>query len=159
VNRRIVINAEIVDSLKVFRKEHRIEVTLTFETDGDGQPKGILVGSTFPVLLFHWLKAISQVEAMSSPKTYVPLQLSSDVSNSDSLVPPFTEASSSSKLVLLVHLDPDNPIPEEKWVKSGDLQEWLRTMFGPLFWTTSDSDGWGKKIEVIDPEPVRIRML
>lgn len=95
---------------------------------------------------------------MSNPKTYVPLQLSSGISDSDSLVPPFTKALSPSKLVLLVHLNAENPIPEEKWVKSGDLQEWLRTMFGPLFWTTSDSDGWGKKIEVVDPEPVRNRV-
>lgn len=95
---------------------------------------------------------------MSNPKTYVPLQLSPEVSDSDSLIPPFTKVLSPSKLTFFVYLDSDNPIPEEKWVKSGDLQEWLRTMFGPLFWTTGDSDGWGKKIEVVDADPVRMNI-
>lgn len=45
-SRRIVINAEVVDSLKVFRKDHRIEISLTVETDEEGQLKGIVVSSS-----------------------------------------------------------------------------------------------------------------
>lgn len=47
-SRRIVINAQVVDSLKVFRKEHRLEISLTVEANEDGQLKGIMVRlSTF----------------------------------------------------------------------------------------------------------------
>lgn len=50
-NRRIIINAEIVDSLKIFRTERRIEVSLTLEADGEGQPRGILVGSSATTII------------------------------------------------------------------------------------------------------------
>lgn len=41
---------------------------------------------------------------------------------------------------------------EPRWVKTGDLEEWLRNTFG-LFWAR-DQDGWEKRIEVVDPDPV-----
>lgn len=97
-----------------------------------------------------------QVEALSeTTKTYMPLQLSSDGYESDPMLPPFLKASSPSKLNLFVHLDAEKPNVEAKWVKSGDLQEWFKTMFGRMFWVTGDADGWEKKIEVVDPDPVR----
>jgi 20S proteasome subunit alpha 6 len=72
------------------------------------------------------------------------------------MLPPFLKAPSSSKLTLLVHLDAEKPNVEPKWVKSGDIQEWLKTMFGRMFWVRGDvADGWEKKIEVVDPDPVR----
>jgi 20S proteasome subunit alpha 6 len=40
-------------------------------------------------------------------------------------------------------------------VKSGDVQEWLKSMFGRMFWVAGDAaDGWERKIEVVDPDPV-----
>jgi 20S proteasome subunit alpha 6 len=40
-------------------------------------------------------------------------------------------------------------------VKSGDVQEWLKSMFGRMFWLARDAaGGWEKKIEVVDPDPV-----
>lgn len=42
-NRRLVINAEVVEKLKVFRREGRIEVLLTVDKDDEGGLKGILV--------------------------------------------------------------------------------------------------------------------
>jgi len=39
-------------------------------------------------------------------------------------------------------------------VKSGDVQEWLKSMFGRMFWVAGDAaDGWEKKIGVMDPDP------
>jgi hypothetical protein len=56
---------------------------------------------------------------------------------------------------LLVYLDTDKPLSEPKWVKSGDVQDWLRSMFGGRFWVAGDAaDGWEKKIVVVDPDPV-----
>ena len=58
-------------------------------------------------------------------------------------------------MTLLVHLDTERPLSEPKWVKSGDVQEWLKSMFGRMFWATGDTaDGWEKKIAVVDPDPV-----
>lgn len=43
---------------------------------------------------------------------------------------------------------------EPRWVKTGDVEEWLRNTFG-IFWVSGD-DGWEKRIEVVDPDPVSI---
>lgn len=60
----------------------------------------------------------------------------------------------------MVHLDTERPLSEPKWVKSGDVQEWLKSMFGRMFWVAGDAaDGWEKKIAVVDPDPVRSRYL
>ena len=51
--------------------------------------------------------------------------------------------------------DGARPLFDPKWVKSGDVQEWLKSMFGRMFWFTQDSTGsWERKIEVVDPDPV-----
>jgi hypothetical protein len=96
------------------------------------------------------------VEALSeTTKTYTPLELSSDAYESDQMLPPFLKASAPCKILLLVHMDAENPTMEARWVKSGDLQEWLKAMFGRMFWGAETSNGWEKKIEVVDPDPVR----
>ena len=42
-------------------------------------------------------------------------------------------------------------------MKTGDTQEWLRSMFGRMFWAAGDAaDGWEKKINIVDPDPVCI---
>jgi 20S proteasome subunit alpha 6 len=93
-------------------------------------------------------------------KTYTPLQLSSDAYGSDPMLPPFLTATSPSTLTLLVHLDAEKPNLEAKWVKSGDIQEWLKSMFGRMFWAKGDAaDGWEKKIQVLDPDPVRLTFV
>ena len=43
-NRRLVINAEVVETFKLFRQEGRIEVTIKVQKQDDGILKGILVG-------------------------------------------------------------------------------------------------------------------
>jgi 20S proteasome subunit alpha 6 len=61
-----------------------------------------------------------------------------------------------SSLTMLVHLDTVRPLSEPKWAKSGDIQEWLKSMFGRMFWVAGDAaEGWEKKIQVVDPDPVR----
>lgn len=40
-------------------------------------------------------------------------------------------------------------------MKTGDVQEWLKSMFGRMFWAAGDAaDGWERRIEVVDPDPV-----
>jgi 20S proteasome subunit alpha 6 len=52
-NRRMVIDAEVVDSLKVFRQEGRIEVIMNINKEGDDGLKGILVCHQFCVPQSH----------------------------------------------------------------------------------------------------------
>lgn len=72
-------------------------------------------------------------------------------------MPPFRKASLPLKAVLVAYLDKDRPLSEPRWVKTGDVQDWLKSMFGRMFWVAGDeaADGWEKKIEVVDPDPVR----
>jgi len=61
---------------------------------------------------------------------------------------------------MIVHLDRERPLSEARWVKTGDVQEWLKSMFGRTFWTSGDAEeGWEKKIDVKDPDPVSIQLL
>jgi 20S proteasome subunit alpha 6 len=43
-NRRLAINAEVVETLKLFRQEGRIEVMIKVQKQEDGTLRGILVG-------------------------------------------------------------------------------------------------------------------
>jgi len=97
-----------------------------------------------------------QVEGLSeATKSYLPLPTIPEPCNGDETIPSFSNVSLPSKVRLIVHLDTDRPLSEPKWVKSGDVQEWLKSMFGRMFWVAGEAaDGWEKKIEVADPDPV-----
>lgn len=88
-------------------------------------------------------------------KSYLPFSAPSDEpAEHDVTVPPFFKATSST-LRLLVHLDTARPLSEPKWAKTGDIQDWLKSMFGRMFWVAGEAaDGWEKKIHVVDPDPV-----
>lgn len=69
-------------------------------------------------------------------------------------MPPFFKAASTS-LQLIVYLDTIRPLSEPKWAKTGDVQDWLKSMFGRMFWVAGEAaDGWEKKIQMVDPDPV-----
>ncbi|KAH0587213.1 hypothetical protein H2248_006020 [Termitomyces sp. 'cryptogamus'] len=136
-NRRLVVDAEVVESLKLFRQEGRIEVLLNVVKDGDDGLKGILV------------EGLSEIT-----KSYLPLQAICDNAGCDDTLPPFSKASIPSTITLRVYLDTARPLSEPKWAKSGDVQEWLKSMFGRMFWVAGDAaEGWEKKIQVVDPDP------
>jgi 20S proteasome subunit alpha 6 len=54
-NKRLVINAEVVETLKVFRHEGRIEVSVMVDKAGEDGLKGILVNSLDIHLREYWL--------------------------------------------------------------------------------------------------------
>ncbi|KAG1715975.1 hypothetical protein ID866_1199 [Astraeus odoratus] len=118
--RRLVIDAEVVQYLRVYRAAGRIEVYMTLEKEGDEEIKGVLIESL-----------------SDAAKSYSTLPVVTDTSATDETIPPFWK----------------NPLPA-KWVRSGDVQEWLKSIFGRMFWVAGDAaDGWEKKIEVTDPDP------
>jgi 20S proteasome subunit alpha 6 len=89
-------------------------------------------------------------------KSYVPLSDLSEASESDETLPPFWCWVIPTKTTLIAYLETAKPLLEAKWVKTGDVHEWLRNMFGRTFWTAGDSLGWEHRIEVVDPDPVCI---
>lgn len=136
-SRRLVVDAEVVEYLKVYRAEGRIEVHISLDKGSDDGLKGVLI------------------EGLSdATKSYSPLPTLSEVSSTDETLPSFSKATLPSTITLMVHLDTERPLSEPKWVKSGDVQEWLKSMFGRMFWVAGDAaDGWEKKIAVVDPDP------
>lgn len=88
-------------------------------------------------------------------KLYLPLPTLSEGSEADLTLPPFTKLSTPCTLTLIVHLDTVRPLSEPKWAKSGDIQDWLKSMFGRMFWVAGEAaEGWEKKVLVVDPDPV-----
>jgi len=121
--------------MRVFRAEGRVEVAMTIERDSDGF-KGILI------------------EALDEDtKAYAPLLGLSESSESDVTLPPFWCFALPTKTTLIVYLDKERPLSEPKWVKTGDVQDWLKDMFGRMFWVAGHAVGWEKKIEVVNPDP------
>ncbi|GAV99463.1 proteasome subunit alpha type 1 [Lentinula edodes] len=138
-NRRMVINAEVVEKMEIYRSEGRIEAKMKIHRNPDNTIQGILV------------EGLSDVT-----KSYVPLPFheKSEQDGSDPTLPPFINDSASTTLTLVAHLDTKRPLSEPRWVRTGDIQEWLRSMFGRMFWVSGDAaDGWEKKITVVDPDP------
>ena len=88
-------------------------------------------------------------------KSHSLLPMVSNASMMDATLPPFWNNPLPSKVTLIVYLDTDRPLSESKWVESGDVQEWMKSIFGNMFCVTGDTvDRWEKKIKVADPEPV-----
>lgn len=153
--RRMVIDANIVEKLLVRRSDGRVEVQLSVARS-ETSIKGIMVSISILICRYILLMFL-QVEAFSEgSSSYTPLDISSPNLN-DATVPPFITSALPMKTTLVGYLDKDRPLSEPKWVRTGDVQEWLRSMFGGRFWAAGDaaSDGWEKKIEVVDPDPVR----
>ncbi|TCD70481.1 hypothetical protein EIP91_003242 [Steccherinum ochraceum] len=133
--RRMVINAEAVDKLRVHRGEARIEVFITVNQEGER------------------LKGIEVEEFLDASTSYKPIDIATHTSE-DHTVPPFYQNATPYQTVLVAHLDKERPLSEPRWVKTGDVQDWLRSMFGRMFWVAGDAaEGWEKKIEVVDPDP------
>lgn len=97
------------------------------------------------------------MEALSEvTKSYLPLPPASNTPlELDRTVPPFWNLIPSATILLVVYLDTARPLSEPKWAKTGDIQDWLKSMFGRMFWVAGDAaEGWEKKIVVVDPDPV-----
>ncbi|KIP09860.1 hypothetical protein PHLGIDRAFT_126004 [Phlebiopsis gigantea 11061_1 CR5-6] len=134
-SRRMVIDSGVVEKLKVFRSDARIEVYISV-TEENGHLKGILVEGT-----------------SEGSASYTALEIPQNPED-DKTVPPFRKTSLPPQTVLVAYLDKERPLSEPRWVKTGDVQEWLKSMFGRMFWVAGDAaDGWEKKIEVVDPDP------
>lgn len=138
-NRRLVIDAEVVQSMKVLRQAGMVEVVMDVTKFNENELKGIL----FEVLS-DTTKSYTALPALLDPSN----------SNSDTTLPPFWKLVLPATVTLFLYLDTERPLSEPKWAKTGDVQEWLRSMFGRMFWVAGEAaEGWEKKIHVVDPDP------
>lgn len=85
----------------------------------------------------------------------VPLPSVTSPSAAESALPPLSGA----KIVTFhVFLDLENPLSMPRWVKTGDVDDWLQIMFGVTMRShakgTGSPQGWEGKITVVDPDPV-----
>ncbi|KZW03905.1 hypothetical protein EXIGLDRAFT_715940 [Exidia glandulosa HHB12029] len=134
--RRLLVDSAIVPKLKIFRAEGRIEISLNVTKHESGGTKGIVL------------------ETLTDPvgQEYTPVPLSDQGANpADPLHPPLTVLSAP-EASLVVYLDREKPLSAPKWVKSGDLQDWLRSVLGKQA-AVPGEDSWIGRIEVVDPDP------
>ncbi|KAG8868463.1 hypothetical protein FRC20_003353 [Serendipita sp. 405] len=145
--KRLVFEADVVSYLKVFRAEGRIEFASKLEVvpSDDDNSEHAIKGVTMDV----WHEAEQAFHSVPIP---TPAKAEDDI-------PPL---SGSIQATFHVFLDQENPLSMPKWVKNGDVDTWLATMFG--FGRGSDglrrdengagaSKGWEGKIHVVDPDP------
>lgn len=105
-----------------------------------------------------FVRSYFQIDALEeSTQAYKPVPHSSY--DNDRTIPPFPKylasaASRPVKLRLLLYLDKDKPLSEPKWVKTGDIEDWLKTMFGPVKTGPQTYASWSGKITIVDPDPV-----
>ncbi|GJJ07395.1 hypothetical protein Clacol_001597 [Clathrus columnatus] len=128
--RRLAIDSEVVEAIKICRGRGRIDIVLRLERAGEMDLKGL-----FPEIY------------LTESQSFVP----SSFAIPDELFPPWSQLIIPSQVALTVHLDKERPLSEPRWVKTGDLEEWLRNTFG-IFWVSGE-DGWEKRTEVVDPDP------
>ncbi|TRM68411.1 hypothetical protein BD626DRAFT_481639 [Schizophyllum amplum] len=136
--RRLIVDADIVQHLKLYRKEGRMEVLINIERNGD-DVRGILV------------------ECLTEPETlYLTMQTITDMAEKDQTIPPLARlVDLPTQLTLVAYMDTERPLSEAKWARTGDVQEWLKSMFGRMFWVAAGADnGWEKRIIVMDPDPL-----
>lgn len=83
-----------------------------------------------------------------------------NASESDPTIPPFPKYLAASpdrplKVRLVLYLDKEKPLSEPKWVKTGDIEDWLKTMFGSAKQDKHNNHAsWSGKIIIADPDPV-----
>lgn len=56
---------------------------------------------------------------------------------------------------LTAYLDRNKPLSEPKWVRTGDVEDLLLSVFAKNMEARS---AWASKVEIVDPDPVRFSL-
>ncbi|GMK56200.1 hypothetical protein CspeluHIS016_0300400 [Cutaneotrichosporon spelunceum] len=161
--RRLVFDASVVQKIRIFRSEGRIEVDLyppppmkgAEVTEGDKDvetkeaptetelPKGVLVETYDPAE--QRFMAVSREKLDSLWKD-----------DEDRSVPPLhrvfgctATTASTEPLTLTVFLNKKKPLSEPKWCRTNQADEWLYEQFGRR---AASESGWRGKLEIMDPD-------
>lgn len=73
-----------------------------------------------------------------------------------------TKSETADEIELIAFLDTGNRLSEPKWVKSGHLEDWISTSstkYRDDAEAAEENWRWRKKLEIVDPEAVRIDIL
>ncbi|GJN90801.1 hypothetical protein Rhopal_003815-T1 [Rhodotorula paludigena] len=176
--RRIVLDADIIDSVKVFRSEGRVELTVrcTPALMGEGENqveddfrvcKGVLVESLdveaddYIVMdrgaLTHAWDA-DKAESSDEPSSLDPLlpplhRLLASSADGEASAP---HAFSHETITVSARLDRQNPLTEARWVKTGEVDNWIVSLgiaAGASPRDASKLSEWRSKIKIVDPDP------
>lgn len=55
---------------------------------------------------------------------------------------------------IIAYLDQERPLSEPKWVRTGNVEDWLNELFGRMKVDNKKVSNWRGKFEILDPEPV-----
>lgn len=138
---RLCVDSALVESIRIFRRRGYIQVIANLPgpastAGGDDHFSGVLI-ETFD----------------EERNAFMPL-----AETSDGDVPPL-QAANEGQVILTAFLDTDRPLSEPKWVKSGQMEDWIRSVRNGSTSTPARSQqalekGWEKKLEVVDPDAV-----
>ncbi|WWC72790.1 uncharacterized protein I206_106754 [Kwoniella pini CBS 10737] len=153
-SRRICIDSDVVEEVKIWRKEGKIEVHLKeLQPEGEmGLPKGILVESydstdqrystlnstNIPSFFEEPDYTIPNEEGKSIPPFHRFMNLSSSSSSKkienemDNQQNIQSETKEKGKLILIVYLNKKNPLSEPKWCRNNSADNWLYEQFGSI---------------------------
>ncbi|KAK4049504.1 hypothetical protein OIO90_005455 [Microbotryomycetes sp. JL221] len=187
--RRMVIDAQVVDKVSIFRAQGRIEVSVQLKpavnpldqsaSDEFRVCEGILIEALDQETDdFYVIDRFSLEHAWSKedPVTGDEHAASADTSATDPLLPPlhhllkeaelsndgtvkheglaFTPGFKRDQITIVAHLDRANPLTEARWVKTGEVEQWIISLG-----LTNGQDPrkdklseWRGKIAVVDPD-------
>ncbi|WVQ95418.1 hypothetical protein IAU59_002515 [Kwoniella sp. CBS 9459] len=174
-SRRICLDSDVVEKVRIWRKEGRIEVefkALVGEEKTEGEetiidlPKGILIEnydttdqrfvplSRAHLSSFYSSDDVPTAEGSSIPpfhKSFLPHVSSGETANGNGTETD-QKSSSTTGVVLTVYLNKKNPLSEPKWCRTNSADGWLLEQFG-VSAKKDGKDGWTGKLEVMDPDP------
>lgn len=140
--RRLCLDAALVESVRIFRRRGYIQVIANLPGAGKQvtDQKDAFLGVLFE-------------KFDEERNAFMPY-----VEGNDDEIPPL-QAASEGQVVLTAFLDTDRPLSEPKWVKSGQMEDWIRSVRNGSTSTPARSQqalekGWEKKLEVVDPDAV-----
>ncbi|KAH7339111.1 hypothetical protein B0J17DRAFT_401961 [Rhizoctonia solani] len=163
--RRLVIDADVVKKVRIVRAKARVEISLMVEVvrgdnpeAGDEEKEPKTEEKEDSKENWSWASMIVSVVFWSKCTTSLPnvrIDYSPCCDSRRRPHPPDLSkiGHTPSEITIVVHLDRDKPLTETKWVKTGDLDEWLSNEFGPLRPDPSGRANWSGKIQVADPDP------
>ncbi|KAJ8294276.1 Protein lifeguard 1 [Rhodotorula toruloides] len=173
--RRMLLDADVIDEVKIKRGDGKIELTLRCKPAvlGEGERQ---IEDEFRVLKGVLVEALD-VEAddyvvmdrTALTHSSEPFDESEDEHDLDPLLPPlhrlFTtfDATTNSAgtfsrdtITIVAQLDRLNPLTEARWVKTGDVDNWIVSLgisSGANPKETEKLSEWRNKIKVVDPDP------
>ncbi|GAA5820528.1 hypothetical protein JCM11251_003031 [Rhodosporidiobolus azoricus] len=187
--RRMLVDADVVESVKIVRGEARIELTVRCKPallgeakEGEQQQedefrvcRGILVEALDPeaddyivmdrtALELAWQPSENDEDGSSPDPLLPPLhrllvtspQLQPNEEQSDEPAQSQPTSLSHDTITVTAQLDKANPLTEARWVKTGEVENWILSLGisnGADPKDASRLSDWRGKIKVVDPDP------